>query len=74
VSPYTSLVAVDKTPARSAAAALERQAVDNVLPAGARWTSLPQTATAAPLYRWLGVLALLIAAAFSASRARGLAR
>ena len=61
VSPYTSLVAVDKTPARSAAAALERQAVGNLQPAGAVWATLPQTASAAPLYRWAG-LALLLAA------------
>ena len=37
VSPYTSLVAVDKTPARSAAAALERRNIDNTMPAGAQW-------------------------------------
>ena len=51
VSPYTSLVAVDKTPARTAAAALERQDVENATPAGARTLdALPQTATPAPLY------------------------
>ena len=59
VSPYTSLVAVDKTPARSAAAALERRDVDNTMPAGARYAlALPQTATPAALLRWLGVIAL----------------
>jgi Ca-activated chloride channel family protein len=64
VSPYTSLVAVDKTPARSAAAALERQNMANAVPAGAQWaTALPRTATAAPLYRWLGASVLLLAAA-----------
>ena len=61
VSPYTSLVAVDKTPARSDAAVLERRAVDNMPPQGAQWTTLPQTATPAPLLRWLGALLLLIA-------------
>ena len=70
VSPYTSLVAVDKTPARSAAAALERQAVGNVRPEGAQWTGLPQTATAAPLYRWLGLSVLLLAAAVGAAGVR----
>jgi Ca-activated chloride channel family protein len=70
VSPYTSLVAVDTTPARSEAAALERQAVGNMPPNGAQWTTLPQTATAAPLYRWLGTLALLIAAVCGAAGAR----
>ncbi len=63
VSPYTSLVAVDKTPARSEAAALERRAVGNMRPEGAQWSGLPQTATAAPLYRWLGLCVLLLAAA-----------
>jgi Ca-activated chloride channel homolog len=64
VSPYTSLVAVDKTPARSASAALERKQIANSTPAGARWqTALPRTATPAPLYRWLGALVLLLALA-----------
>jgi Ca-activated chloride channel family protein len=63
VSPYTSLVAVDKTPARSAAAALERQSIANTAPAGAQWaTAMPQTATPAPLLRALGAVALLLAA------------
>jgi Ca-activated chloride channel family protein len=63
VSPYTSLVAVDKTPARSAAAALERRTVANAVPAGAQFAlALPQTATPAPLLRWVGALALLAAA------------
>ena len=63
VSPYTSLVAVDKTPARSAAAALERRNLDNTMPAGAQWqAALPQTATPAPLLRWLGAFVFLTAA------------
>jgi hypothetical protein len=56
-------VAVDRTPARSAAAALARKTVANMAPAGAQWASLPQTATAAPLYRRLGALVLLLALA-----------
>ena len=64
VSPYTSLVAVDKTPARSIAAALERKQIVNNTPAGAQWqTALPKTATPAPLFRWLGMLMLLAAGA-----------
>ena len=60
VSPYTSLVAVDKTPARSAAAALERRDIENTMPAGAQWRlAMPQTATPAALLRWLGVIVLL---------------
>ncbi len=59
VSPYTSLVAVDKTPARSAAAALERRNIDNTMPAGAQWqAAFPQTATPGPLLRWLGAIVL----------------
>jgi Ca-activated chloride channel family protein len=64
VSPYTSLVAVDQTPARSAAAALKRQEIANNAPAGAQWQmALPQTATPAPLLRWLGVFFLVLAGA-----------
>jgi hypothetical protein len=54
-------VAVDKTPARSAAAALERRDVGNSVPAGAQFAAaLPQTATPAELLRWLGVIALAL--------------
>ena len=61
VSAYTSLVAVDQTPARSAAAALKRQAVSNMAPAGAELAGLPQTASSAALYRWLGLVLLSLA-------------
>ena len=62
VSPYTSLVAVDKTPARSAAAELERKNLSNTMPAGAQWqAAFPKTATPGPLLRWLGAF-LLVAA------------
>jgi Ca-activated chloride channel homolog len=63
VSPYTSLVAVDKTPARAAPTALERANVANMAPAGAVWGGFPQTATPAALVQLLGALALVIAAA-----------
>ena len=60
VSPYTSLVAVDRTPARSATAALERRDIENSAPAGAQYAlAMPQTATPAALLRWLGVIVLL---------------
>jgi Ca-activated chloride channel family protein len=66
VSPYTSLVAVDKTPARATAAALERSNLENAVPAGAQYAlALPQTATPAPLLRGIGAMALLLAAAFA---------
>jgi Ca-activated chloride channel family protein len=61
VSRYTSLVAVDKTPARAPAATSERRAAANMLPAGAVLGQFPQTASAAPLYRWLGMLLLALA-------------
>ncbi len=67
VSPYTSLVAVDRTPARSAAA-LERRRIDNSMPAGAQWqAAFPQTATPGPLLRWLGAIVLLGAASLLAA-------
>jgi hypothetical protein len=49
------LVAVDKTPALTAAA-LERRTLANMAPAGAEWSGFPRTATAAPLLRVLGLL------------------
>jgi Ca-activated chloride channel family protein len=67
VSPYTSLIAVDKTPASSAAAALERRNLANTMPAGAQWqAAFPQTATPGPLLRWLGAIALIVAASLLA--------
>jgi Ca-activated chloride channel family protein len=72
VSPYTSLVAVDKTPARSVAEAFERSRLVNTTPAGAHWqTALPRTATPAPLFRWLGMLILLAAGAGAAALRAG---
>jgi len=68
VSPYTSLVAVDKTPERSAAAALERRNLDNSMPAGAQWqATFPKTATPGPLLRWLGAIALILAGSLLAA-------
>jgi Ca-activated chloride channel family protein len=65
VTKYTSLVAVDVTPARPADAALYARAVPTLLPAG--WSAqamgqLPQTATDAPLHFALMALALGLAA------------
>ena len=59
VSRYTSLVAVDRTPARSADATLKHSQVPNVMPAG---THFAQTATPAELELWLALIALLVAA------------
>lgn len=68
VSRYTSLVAVDRTPARTADATLQHQQIPNVMPAG---THFAQTATPAELELWLSLLALLLAAlAWRMQRAR----
>jgi Ca-activated chloride channel family protein len=61
VSPYTSFVAVDETPVRAESQPLERQNIASMRPAGQTALAVPQTGSAAPLYRVLG--ALLIAAA-----------
>jgi Ca-activated chloride channel family protein len=75
VSPYTSLVAVDKTPVRFAGAPLERRDVPNGAAAGARWTAaFPQTGTPAPLLRIAGAVVLLIAALLGFGRGARLVR
>jgi len=62
VSPYTSLVAVDKTPVRPADQSLHSKPVPTHLPQG--WSqahvigSMPQTATPALLHALLGLLLL----------------
>ncbi len=70
LSPYTSLVAVDRTPARSREAALRREAVANMLPAGAEigaiFGPLPQTATPAGLARLAGIVLAALALALLA--------
>lgn len=62
LSPFTSFVAVDRTPAR-VAEALEKRRLASAAPAGGRSTGLPQTATGLPRHALLGLLGLLLAAA-----------
>jgi Ca-activated chloride channel homolog len=66
VTPHTSLVAVDVTPARPTDAPLDSHAVPTLLPAGwsheAVFGQLPQTATPAPLHFALMWAALSLAA------------
>ncbi len=70
VSKYTSLVAVDKTPARPADDPLSSEQLANLLPYGQSRSAIfgfPQTATAAPLLRiagmsWLAMALLLFIA------------
>ena len=64
VSLHTSLVAVDRTPARSAKARLHREQVPNPLPHGQSMRSIfgfPATGTPAPRMRMAGSLAILLA-------------
>jgi len=60
LSPYTSLVAVDRTPELTRAAALRREAIGNMLPAGSDYGAiygrLPLTATHSRLLQFLGVM------------------
>jgi len=65
VSKYTSLVAIDRTPARSAADRLVNEQVPNLLPYGQSHEAIfgfPGTATGAAAHRVIGIA--LLAAAF----------
>ncbi|UTW45589.1 marine proteobacterial sortase target protein [bacterium SCSIO 12696] len=61
VSPFTSLVAVDTTPARPLDKPVEFRKVPNQSPHGTR-LALPQTATGADMWLWLALLSLLVSA------------
>jgi len=64
VSKYTSLVAVDKTPARPAGDPLSSEQVPNLLPYGQSMNAIfgfPATATSAPWLRQIGIACLLAA-------------
>jgi Ca-activated chloride channel family protein len=60
LSPYTSLVAVDRTPEHTRNARLRREALGNLLPAGSDYgalrASLPATATDARWYQLIGIV------------------
>lgn len=60
VTRYTSFVAVEKTPARSAEEGLKKRAVPNRMPHGSTMTGFPRSATPAGLQILLGVLLLLL--------------
>jgi Ca-activated chloride channel family protein len=74
VTPYTSFVAVDETPARPAGEPLAQQRIANLAPAGSTAMALPQTATSAPLLRAVGLLLLAAAAMLGMRRAGRVAR
>lgn len=64
VSKYTSLIAVDKTPARPATAQLGHEQVPSLLPYGQNSQAIfgfPATATNAAVYRMNGLIILLAA-------------
>ncbi|GGE61915.1 marine proteobacterial sortase target protein [Streptosporangium jomthongense] len=65
MSPFTSFVAVDKTPARAAETRLVRDHLPTLLPAGSQpgLARYPQTATFAPLLIALGFFGLMLGAA-----------
>ena len=75
---YTSLVAVDVTPARPANATLSSHVVPVNLPAGWEYAkvfgALPRTATPAGLHLALGALLLLVAMGLWWWRRRALER
>ncbi|WP_417520712.1 marine proteobacterial sortase target protein [Marinobacter sp.] len=67
MSPYTSFVAVDKTPVRAPESALLKDNLPTLLPAGSQpgMVRYPQTATFAPLLIALGLLGLMFSAAIT---------
>lgn len=72
VSEYTSLVAVDTTPARPMDEALRSEQAPTSAPVGSYWqtdsTGFAQTATSAPLWMFLGLIAMTLALTLHAYR------
>jgi Ca-activated chloride channel homolog len=75
VTPYTSFLAVDRTPSKPLDATLATDSVPTLLPAGSSAGMLryPQTATIAPLLQALGLLGLMIGAAIGLLKRRAFA-
>jgi Ca-activated chloride channel family protein len=73
VSPFTSLVAVDRTPVRPAGVASGKAAVPNVAPTGSAWSGAavgyPATATPAAVHAAIGA-ALFLLGLLALARAR----
>jgi Ca-activated chloride channel family protein len=72
VTPYTSFVATDRTPARSVEEPLEQAAVPSLIPAGSagQLIGYPQTATPAPLLMVSGLLGLILSGVVALIRRR----
>lgn len=70
VTKYTSLIAVDKTPARDSNQPLQSQQVPNAKPDGSTWdaVSYPKTATPAQLQLMIGTGALFLAGFLAVGR------
>lgn len=66
VSKYTSLIAIDKTPARPSGESIHKARVENTKPHGQNWqaSGMPATATPADIQLLIGALSLLAAVAF----------
>ncbi len=60
ISRYTSLLAVESTPARPAGARLASLKIANVMPRNLASPGFPNTATPAALWRWAGLVLLLL--------------
>ena len=74
ITPYTSFLAVDKTPSRPTEASMDSDRVPTLLPAGSTSAMLryPQTATVAPLFQALGLLGLMFSVAIGLLKRRAL--
>ncbi len=74
MSPYTSFVAVDETPARPREETLHKESVPTLLPAGSTAGMLryPGTATFGPLFTALGLVGLMFSGALGLLRRRRL--
>lgn len=71
VSNYTSLVAIDRTPARPEGDALHSHRIANTAPNGSDWVQgYPSTATPATIQMILGAMLLLLAAVWQLIRRR----
>ncbi|WP_225314311.1 marine proteobacterial sortase target protein [Marinobacter halotolerans] len=72
VTPYTSFLAVDKTPSRPVDSTLAIDSFPTLLPAGSSTGMLryPQTATISPLLQALGLLGLMFSAAIGLLKKR----
>jgi Ca-activated chloride channel family protein len=75
ITPYTSFLAVDRTPSRPGDSGLSSDNVPTLLPAGSDTGMLryPQTATMAPLLQALGLMGLMFSLAIGLLKRRVLA-